>query len=118
MTVCLTGNITKTLSQAMFWKDLLPLWQKTCNLPSVRLETCQKQCFLSRTEINLRCGRPPHAKRGEYGMNMNNYIITVFHVFLFPDNPWKILEGGNFSAPGFWRFFCDPQKALVGAEGC
>ena len=33
----------------MFWKDLLPLWQKTCKLPSVWLETlekhCQKQCF-------------------------------------------------------------------------
>ena len=33
----------------MFRKDLLPLWQKTCKLPSVWLETldkhCQKQCF-------------------------------------------------------------------------
>ena len=45
----LDWNITKTLSKAMFWKDLLPLWQKTCKLPSVWLETlekhCQKQCF-------------------------------------------------------------------------
>ena len=26
----------------MFWKDLLPLWQKTCKLPSVWLETLEK----------------------------------------------------------------------------
>ena len=28
----------------MFWKDLLPLLQKTCKLPSVWLETLEKHC--------------------------------------------------------------------------
>ena len=47
----------------MFWKDLLPLLQKTCKLPSVWLETlekhCQTQCF-ARISYRL-SGRLPRA---------------------------------------------------------
>ena len=56
----------KNTVKSNVWKDLLPLWQKTCKLPSVWLETlekhCQKQCFGRISYWNFLAWRAP---RGE-----------------------------------------------------
>ena len=48
----------------MFWKDLLPLWQKTCKLPSVWLEnigkTLSKTMFWKDFLLKLLSLKSPH----------------------------------------------------------
>ena len=44
-----------------------------------------------RPEINLRCGRPPHAKRGEYGeVTLKALVIRAYTGLLQPSHPLQL----------------------------
>ena len=95
-------TLQKHCQKQCFWKDLLPLWQKTCKLPSVWLETlekhCQKQCFGRISYLKSpHGGKPPlapltdrnkpavwAATPREAGWIFNNNLLVV------SSNSWKV----------------------------